>query len=203
MPRHSKPRHIDYSVLDYSTLALLLAASCVADARDKPQTRAPEPIPCDVSRSGGCFDLAIDGQKVRQLDTPDGTAIYHGVDYDRHTRTSKMWFVPDPVSAQPKFVLHANSKTAQWLEGEKCIDVIVEQANPLTYHARRFALPAGEGSCNRPAANVRVEGGAVATVSISERTESLPPGDYVAFVRAYGSVHGWDGKTLFFTVGAR
>lgn len=186
-----------------SILTLLLVVSCAADARDKPPPQRPLPIPCDVAREGGCFDLTIDGQTVRQLDTPDDTALYHGVDYKRHTRTSKMWFVPDPVSAQPKFVLRANDKTAQWLEGETCIDVIVEQANAQTYHARRFTLPAGEGACNRPAVNVRVEGGAVATISTGEHAEQLPPGDYVAFVRAYGSIHGWDGKTLFFTVGTR
>jgi|GEM_PF-4540062 len=184
-------------------LALLLVACSVTEARDKPKPPGPEPIPCDVARAGGCFDLTIDGQKVLQLDTPDGTAMYHGVDYNRHTRTSKMWYVPEAVSAEPKFVLHANDKTAQWLEGEPCIDVIVEQANPRTYNARRFSLAPSETSCNRPAANVLVEGYPAATVTTRGPAEALPPGDYVAFVRAYGSIHGWDGKALFFTVGSR
>jgi hypothetical protein len=162
--------------------------------------RASEPIACDVTRSGGCFDLNIDGQRVQQLDAPDGSAPYHGVDYLRHARTSRLWFVPGPVATQPKFALSPNDKTAQWLEGETCIDVIIEQANPTTYHAHRFPAPEGDGSCNAPARTARAEGREVAAAPTEVLSTKLPPGDYVAFVRAYGSVHGWDQKTLFFTV---
>lgn len=184
----------------FCTLILLGSASLAAIAASP---RAPEPIACDVRRAGGCFDLTIDGQEVGQLDTPDGKALDRGGDYLRHTRTSRLWFVSEPVSARPKIVLSPNDKTVQWLEGTTCIDVIIEQANPMTFHARRFAIAEGEGSCNQQALTLHAEGRELVTGSTESSFAPLPPGDYVAFVRAYGSVHGWDMKTLFFTVGDR
>jgi hypothetical protein len=186
--------------LEARLLLLLLLLPLAAVARKPVKPSGPPPISCDVSRNGGCFDLSIDGQQVRQLDTPDGTATYQGVDYLKHTRNTHMWYAKEPVSAQPKFVLRTNAHTAEWLQGETCLDVIIEAANAQTYHAQRFAIPDSEGACKRQAANARVDGRGVMTVDTSERADRLPPGNYVAFVYAYGSVHGFDKKDLFFTV---
>jgi hypothetical protein len=182
-------------------LVLTSCGGCAPETRNEPP-KGPEPIPCDVAREGGCFDLVVDGQTVRQLDTPDGTAMWKGVNYLRHTRASHMWFVPGPVSATPTFTFAANARSAGWFKDDTCLDVIVEQANPETYHARRFPTPHAEPACNRDAANVRVEGGRVVTSKSPPAAAPLPPGEYVSFVRAYGKTGDWDMKTLFFTVGA-
>ncbi len=192
MPAH--PRQVRMALL------LLLLVPMAAVARKPVKPSGPPPIPCDVSRNGGCFDLSVDGHDVVQLDTPDGKALYQGVDYIIHTRNTHMWYVREPVSAQPKFALRANAHTPEWLQGDICIDVIVEAANPQSYHAKRFAIPDSEGACHGHAANVRANGRGVITVDTSQPADRLPPGNYVAFVRAYGSVHGWDKKDLFFTV---
>ena len=190
-----EPRtHVSWSI----ALALATAANAGA-ARPKPAP-GPTPIRCDVAREGGCFDLSVDDQDVRRLDTPHTTAVYGGVDYYRHVHRDRLWFVPSPVSADPRFVFRPNASTAGWLQGEVCLDVIVEAANTQTYRARRFALPLGPNACRR-VANVFANDGAVVTIDTSDPVERLPPGVYVAFVRAYGSVDEWDMKTVFFTVG--
>src|SRR4051812_9133665 len=178
-------------------VAALVALGGVGIAQAGGKPKALPPPACDVRRKGGCFDLIVDGQKALPLATGSGTAVYHGVDYHTHTREEVMWHVPDPVSNQPAFAFRPNPSSAAWFGGNACLDVIIEVANPSTYHAERVA----HFGCNGPA-NARADGGDVATApdAIAPPT-ALAPGDYVVFVRAYGPVKGWDGKTLFVTVG--
>jgi len=150
--------------------------------------------------NGGCFELTISNQEVIPLPTPRRKAIYKNTDYYVHAGTDHIWYVPEAVPAVPKFVVHSNEKTAGKMQGRLCRDVIIEQANALTFRARRFNLSGLNQDCNRRT-NVFVEGREIGTDDHSELRQALPPGDYIAFVRVYGELKGWDKKTVFFTVG--